>query len=146
MLGQNTVLDMFGRSPIRPLQKHMEKAHACVELLLPFLKAVLQDNWKEAAQIQRQIHDLENTADELKKDVRVHLPKRLFLPVPRSDLLELLAKQELLANTAKDIAGIILGRKMVIPESLVVSFTTFLSRSIDASAQAEKAISELDEL
>lgn len=146
MLGHTTILDMFGRSPIRPLQRHMEKAHACVELLPDFFNAVLKEDWKAATKLQQKIRVLENKADELKKDFRLHLPKRLFLPVPRSDLLELLSKQELLANTAKDIAGIMLGRKMIIPSQLAPSFKNFLSRSVAASAQAKKAISELDEL
>lgn len=146
MLLQTAILDMFGRSPIRPLQVHMEKAHACVELLMPFSQAVLREDWEAASELQQQISGLEHAADDLKKDFRLHLPKGLFLPVPRTDLLELLKKQELLANTAKDIAGIMLGRRMQIPPSLSDLFTSFLKRSIDASAQAKKAISELDEL
>ena len=54
--------------------------------------------------------------------------------------------QDKIANKAKDIAGLITGRKMNIPESLGAQFKTFISRSIDASAQARKAINELDEL
>lgn len=146
MLRQTAILDMFGRSPIRPLQRHMEKAHACVELLMPFSQAVLKEDWEQAARLQQEISQLEHAADDLKKDLRLHLPKGLFLPVPRSDLLELLKKQELLANTAKDIAGIMLGRRMQIPPSLADLFENFLKRSVDASAQAKKAISELDEL
>lgn len=146
MLRQTAILDMFGRSPIRPLQQHMEKAHACVELLIPFSQAVLKEDWEEAARLQQEISELEHAADDLKKDLRLHLPKGLFLPVPRGDLLELLKKQELLANTAKDIAGIMLGRRMQIPPSLADLFVAFLKRSVDASAQAKKAISELDEL
>lgn len=146
MLRQTAILDMFGRSPIRPLQRHMEKAHACVELLMPFSQAALKEDWEQAARLQQEISELEHAADDLKKDLRLHLPKGLFLPVPRSDLLELLKKQELLANTAKDIAGIMLGRRMQIPPSLADLFENFLKRSVDASAQAKKAISELDEL
>lgn len=146
MLRQTAILDMFARSPIRPLQRHMEKAHACVELLMPFSQAVLKEDWKEAEHLQQEISELERAADGLKKDLRLHLPKGLFLPVARSDLLELLKKQELLANTAKDIAGIMLGRHMEIPPSLAGLFENFLKRSVDASTQAKKAISELDEL
>ena len=78
--------------------------------------------------------------------MRVHLPKSLFLPVPRSDLLELLSVQDKVANRAKDIAGLMLGRRMVIPEPLFPAFKAFVSRSIDAAAQALTAMNELDEL
>ena len=146
MLRQTAIWDMFARSPIRLLQCHMRKTHACIELLLPFLTALLEENFKEAKKQQIIIASLEKEADELKKEVRQHLPKSLFLPVPRGDLLELLAKQELLANRAKDIAGIMLGRNMQVPKRLAKDFLFFLRRTIDASAQAYKAISEMDEL
>lgn len=34
-------LNMFGRSPIRPLEAHMAKVHVCVKELGPFFDAVL---------------------------------------------------------------------------------------------------------
>lgn len=143
---QSGVLNMFARSPIRPLQQHMEKAQYCAQLLIPYFDAVLQNDWEKAESLQQEISRYEQEADNLKMDFRLHLPKGLFLPVPRSDLLDLIKKQERIANLAKDIAGIVLGRRMKIPKELANAFKQFLSRSIDASAQAKKAISELDEL
>jgi uncharacterized protein len=145
-MAQSGILSMFGRSPIRPLQQHMEKAHACANLLLPYFDAVLADDWQTAKSLQQDIADYEHEADALKMDFRLHLPKGLFLPVPRMDLLELLDKQELIANTAKDIAGIVLGRKMQIPHGISTDFKAFLTRALDASSQAMNVINELDEL
>ena len=139
-------LDMFGRSPIRPLEEHMAKVHACVNQLVPFFSAVLEQQWEEAEKMQQEVMRLENEADDLKRDLRLHFPKSLFMTVSRSDLLELLNVQDRLANKAKDIAGIILGRKMIFPDSVTKPFIEFLTRSIEASAQANTAIHELDEL
>lgn len=143
---QSGILKMFARSPIHPLQQHMEKAATCTELLNPFFTAVLNSNWDEAEKILNKIGIAEHEADLLKIDFRTNLPKDLFLPVPRTDLLSLLSKQELIANTAKDIAGLMFGRKMQIPPQLALRFQDFLQRSLDATSQAKKAISELDEL
>ncbi|MAC98324.1 MULTISPECIES: TIGR00153 family protein [Pseudomonadaceae] len=142
----NPFLTLFGRSPIGPMQQHIAKAHECAAQLLPFIEALQAEDWAEAARLQQQIAQLERDADKLKKDVRVHLPKSLFLPVPRSDLLELLSVQDKVANRAKDIAGLMLGRRMVIPEPLFPAFKAFVARSIDAAAQALTAMNELDEL
>jgi len=139
-------LNMFGRSPIRPLEAHMLKVHLCVKELEPFFEAVLSQKWPEAARIQQDIVRLENEADDLKRDLRLHLPKGLFLPVSRSDLLELLTVQDRLANRAKDIAGLVLGRNMIFPDVVASSFTDFLQRCIEASRQSNVAINELDEL
>jgi hypothetical protein len=137
---------MFGQSPIRPLQSHMEKAYACVQLLEPFFEAILANNWNKAHYYHQQIVRLEREADELKKSLRLHLPKSLFLPVPRSDLLEMLTMQDQLPNQAKDIAGLVLGRQMHFPEAIIPLFMPFVKRCLDATHQAERAIEELDEL
>lgn len=142
----NPFLSLFGRSPIGPMQQHMVKAHECAGQLVPFIEAVVANDWTEAERLQQHISQLERDADKLKKDVRVHLPKSLFLPVPRSDLLELLSVQDKVANRAKDIAGLMLGRQMDIPAPIRPAFQTFVQRSVDAVAQALKAMNELDEL
>lgn len=142
----SSIFSMFAQSPIRPIQKHMSKALACAKELQPFLEQVLAQNWEQAEVHRKKISDLEHEADVLKKDLRLHLPKGLFLPVPRSDLLGLLKIQDEVANKAEDISGIMLGRRMQIPAPLVDKFKAFLDRAIDASTQANTAISELDEL
>lgn len=139
-------LNMFGRSPIGPLEEHMAKVYACVKELWPFFEAVLAEDWQMVENLQHAVAHLENEADVMKRDLRIHLPKSLFMPVSRSDVLELLSVQDRLANKAKDIAGVVLGRKMILPASVALPFMEFLKRCIEASKQANIAIHELDEL
>ena len=142
----NLLSSVFGRSPIGPIQKHIAKAHECAIKLEPFFIAAFNGNWQKVAIIQKIIVELEHEADVLKKNVRLSLPKSLFLPVPRNDLLEIITVQDKVANRAKDIAGIILGRQMMIPEAMRAGFFNYLQRSIATSAQAVRAMDELDEL
>ncbi|WP_163835550.1 TIGR00153 family protein [Spartinivicinus ruber] len=146
MPAKNLLSSMFGRSPIGPIQQHIAKVHECATQLVPFVSAAMSDNWEEAAKIQADIANLEGEADVLKKQIRLSLPKSLFLPVPRTDLLDIITVQDKVANRAKDIAGLMLGRKMSIPVELQPEFKDYVARSIDTSAQALKAMSELDEL
>ncbi|MCK4609356.1 MAG: TIGR00153 family protein [Gammaproteobacteria bacterium] len=143
---QNSIFKLFGRSPISPLEKHMDKANECAKKLLVFFDAVLAGNWEKSEEYQQQIARLEQDADTMKREIRLNLPKGLFMPVSRGDLLELLSAQDGVANRAKDIAGLILGRRMQFPAQIAPQLIEFLKRSIDASAQAAKAISELDDL
>lgn len=142
----NPLGNLFGKSPIKPIQEHMAVAHQAVEHLSAFFDAVKANDWEAAANVQQRIGELENRADELKKEIRLHLPKSLFLPVPRTDLLELLSVQDRLANRAKDIAGIMLGREMAIPKVIEKDMQEFVDTTIATSAQALKAIKELSEL
>lgn len=142
----NPFVSLFGRSPIGPMQQHMAKAHECAANLLPFIEASMAGDWALAEQIQQQMASLEQEADKLKKDVRLNLPKSLFLPVPRSDLLELLSVQDKVANRAEDIVGLMLGRQMQVPAALQALMRQYVARTVDASAQALRAMNELDEL
>ena len=142
----NTILGLFAKSHIKPLQKHIVKVHVCCEQLIPFFDAVAEDRWEDAEKIRQQIAQLEKEADILKREIRLKLPRGLFLPVARTDLLELLTQQDKIANRAKDISGRMLGRKMEFPTEMRADFMAYLKRCIDATAQAEKAIGELDEL
>ena len=142
----NPISALFGPSPIRPIQNHMAKAQNCIALLGDFLEATYSKEWQKAEEIQGTICKTENEADTLKREIRTHLPRSLWLPVARNDLLEMLQIQDRLANRARDIAGLMLGRKIEIPIELVEGVRDYYHKNLNTSAQALKAINELDEL
>ena len=142
----NSIVNLFGTSPVRPLQMHMAKVVECVSQLEPLFEAVLAGNTVAVNEVQERIATLENEADDLKHDLRLHLPRSLFLPVERRDLLEVLTMQDNIANRAKDIAGLIRGRQMSLPTDIGPLFKEFVKRGIDACLQAQKTVNELDEL
>lgn len=146
MAVSNYMSGIFGTSPVKPMQVHMEKVHECVSLLVPFCEALIEENWKTVEKLQKQISGLENEADVMKKELRMSLPKGLFMQVSRQDLLEVLTAQDRIANKAKDVAGIILGRKMILPKAIATDYSKFIQRVVDASEQAKVTINELDEL
>ena len=146
MFIQNAVLDLFARSPIKPIQQHMVYVKHAVEALQPFFTAIIARDTTAQEKNYQAIIDGEHQADQLKKDVRIHLPRNILLSVCRSDLLDLLKVQDKLANAAKDIAGIMLGRKMSLPESTQPHFTQFVRRCINATQQAADTIDLLDSL
>jgi predicted phosphate transport protein (TIGR00153 family) len=138
--------NLFGRSPIGPIQEHMSLADKAAQMVPDLLRASAADDWERAAQIHKEIVESEAAADKLKHSVRRNLPNSLFLPVPRSDLLALVGIQDHVANTAKDIAGLIIGRKIRFPASLQDAAIELAKASAATSLQALKAIQELDEL
>ncbi|MCB1699492.1 MAG: TIGR00153 family protein [Pseudomonadales bacterium] len=146
MAGSNLLGNLFGRSPIGPIQEHMQVANQTVQLLPDLFRATAADDWVRAKELHKEIERAERSADKLKRSVRRHLPKSLFLPVPRSDLLGLVSMQDSVANTARDIAVIVMGRNMRFPESLQEGLLEFVEACAATSAQALLAIQELDEL
>lgn len=142
----NVFSNIFGSSPVRPLQQHMAKVIECVSKLSPYFEAVLSQDWVATENLYNTISTLEQEADKRKKELRLNLPKGLMLPVSRRDLLEVLTMQDNIANKAKDIAGLVLGRKMVFPAVLGGQLHDYVTRCIDTAVQAEETVNELDEL
>lgn len=138
--------NIFGTSPVQPLEEHMDIVYRCAKKLRPFFNAVIERDLERMAEVRAQIEALEHEADNLKKDIRIHMPKSLFMPVPREDLLELLLVQDKIANRTRDVSGVIFGRKMKIPKQIAPQFMEFVDRNIDAVKQARKSVRELDEL
>ena len=142
----NMMANLFGSSPVMPVEKHSDIVYRCAKRLRAFFAAAVEGNWDKAAEARGDIEALEHEADDLKKEIRLHLPKSLFMPVPREDILELLLVQDKIANRTKDVSGLVMGRKMQIPAAVAEQFLGFVDRNIDAAKQARKSVRELDEL
>ncbi|TDR20356.1 TIGR00153 family protein [Marinicella litoralis] len=138
--------DMLGRSPVEPLQDHIKTAYQAATLLPDMFKAANLNDWVKVDEICEQIKQLENEADDMKNDIRANLPKSLFMPVPRQDLLELVLVQDKVANLSKQISSMVKVRKLQVPASLYEQFIEFVERCVDAAKKAKQSVNELDEL
>jgi predicted phosphate transport protein (TIGR00153 family) len=146
MASRNPLGSLFGRSPIGPIQEHMKVATEAALLLTDLFKASADNDWDRARIVHKQISDAEKAADKLKRSVRSNLPKSLFLPVPRSDLLDLVAIQDHVANTAKDASSTMIAREMRFPDKVQKDVKEYVEACIATAQQALTAIQELDEL
>src|SRR5690554_1203699 len=145
-MSANSFLGVFAKSPIKPMIEHIDQVHDCAMTLKPFFQAVYANDWEEAEEHRQEIVHKERLADDLKREIRLNLPGGLFMPVERTDLLELVSQQDRIANKAKDISGLITGRQLQIPASMVDGFDTYLSRCLDATDKAKETIGEFDDL
>ena len=138
--------NLFGKSPIRPMQQHMQASLACAREVLPLFEAMAAGNVSDLNSHREKIERLEHEADRIKNEIRSHLPKRMMLAIERRDMLEILDFQDSIADVAQDIAELVEIRSMTIPESLVDPMLDLVRRSIAACEAAGRIIDELDEL
>ncbi len=137
---------LFGKSPISPLQQHMTSVHSCISELKGFMVAIHEKNWTEAEAIRSTIGHKEGEADILKKKLRLSLPSTFMMPFSRRDLLDLLLIQDSIANLTKDVSGLMINRKMTLPNEIFDDVIELTDVCIKTSAAALKAVNELDEL
>ena len=138
--------NLFGKSPFKTLQKHMRASLDCAEDVRALFEALSNGDQAGVVTAKLRIFEKENEADKIKNELRTHLPKSLFMPVDRRDLLEVLQMQDSIADTAQDIAGLLVERPMQLPEPIKDPILVFVNRCIEACRQAADTIEELDEL
>jgi len=142
----NPIANLFGWSPIRPLQKHMEAVEACAAEVIPLFEALGRLDRETILSHKERIFELEQTSDDLKNDIRSHLPKSLFMPVDRRDFLDMLNAQDSIADTVQDIAGLLVTRRMTIPEPLAQDLPAYVRRNVDAVHRCRRIIDEFNDL
>jgi predicted phosphate transport protein (TIGR00153 family) len=128
------------------MQEHIGVATQCAAQVPELFEALAAGDQDRVVSIKDRIYELEQEADDIKNELRAHLPKSLLLPVDRRDLLEVLDMQDSIADTAQDIAGLLFERPMTVPESLKDPLLALTRRCVDACNQAVLIIGELDEL
>jgi len=141
-----TIGKLFGKSPFGPLQEHMVIVKECVDLIIPFFEAVINEDKKSVKSIAEKIFILEDKADDIKNDLRDHLPRTLFMPVDRNNLLEILDDQDSIADTAQDISTLFALRPMTIPESVKDDLRTFVDSSVKVCHMAAEISVRFDKL
>jgi len=137
---------LLKRSPFKGMQDHMRVVVECAGQVLPLLEALCAGDEPGVAAANERIIELEAEADAIKNRLRAHLPKSLFLPVDRRDLLEILQIQDSIADAAQDIAGLLTMRPMEVPEPFKEPLIALVRRCIAVCEHDARIIETLDEL
>jgi predicted phosphate transport protein (TIGR00153 family) len=128
------------------MQQHMKAAITCAREVLPLFEDMAAGKTEALASRRKAIDRLEHQADDIKNEIRSHLPKRLFMAFERRDMLEILDNQDSIADRAQDIAELAEQRSMTIPEGLGDPLLDLVKKVLATCELAEKVIQELGEL
>jgi len=109
---------LVGKSPIGPIQKHMHVAVLCAREVIPLLEAMAAGDDEAIRERRAEIDRLEHEADQLKHEIRSHMPRRFMMAMDRRTMLEILDYQDSIADVTQDIAELADQRGMHLPESL----------------------------
>ena len=123
------IASIFAKSPFEPLREHMDKVVESVVPLNDFFEALFQEDYSKVEKIQQQVIQAEKEADSIKNEVRNHLPRNIFMPINRRDLLEMLDMQDSIADVAEDIVILLNLRKMKLSKELSEDVIQFVKKS-----------------
>lgn len=137
---------LLRQSPFKPVQEHMRVVAKCVAEFMPLFDALIAKDQHRVNEIAEKIDKIESEADTIKNELRLTLPKSIFLPVARLDLLGLISEQDSIADTVENISLILSTREMEVPEAIRELLVELIQRTLDTYERALKVIEELDEL
>jgi hypothetical protein len=142
----NALGKLFGWSPFRLLQQHMGQVTTCIAKMCEALEAFERESWADVESAAEEISRLEHEADKIKDEIRGNLTTRLFLPIDRGRVLEILALQDSLADRAEDVAVLLTFKRFKILPGVADQFREFRDLNIRAVNLVAEIINQLDEL
>ena len=142
----NPLTKLVKRSPLIAIQEHKRAAVDCAREVPGLFQALSDNDTEKFREIANRIETKENEADKIKNRLRGRLPKSLFMPIDRRDLLEVLHIQDSIADTAQDIAELLYEREMRIPAEMQAPIIALADSCLEVCEYALKVIDELDEL
>jgi predicted phosphate transport protein (TIGR00153 family) len=124
----------------------MEKVSVCIHKVVDLFDALQKHDLQTVEKIAQEISELEHQADLTKNDIRNHLHKNIYLPIDRSNFLDILSIQDSIADAAEDIAVLITFKDLKLLESFKGEFNDLLMTNIKSFNSARNIIKELHDL
>jgi predicted phosphate transport protein (TIGR00153 family) len=124
----------------------MDQVVTCAEGVPALFEALIAGDMDALRAQQARVAEMESAADTLKNDLRNHLPRKLFMPVDRRDLLEILDLQDTIADVAEDIGDMLVARRFTVPEPMQEPLLRFVQTAVSAATAGRKVVQQLDEL
>lgn len=141
-----TIARLFGKSPFAPLQSHMKKVSLCIKKLTEIFEIVHEGDQKTLSELVKLLSKLEHEADLTKNDIRNHLPRSLFLPIDRAQLLEILALQDDIADKCEEIGNLLTLHPLQTDQDVTEKLKGLFLLNIEAFWSSRKIIKEMHDL
>jgi uncharacterized protein len=85
---------LFLTSPFENLQKHADKVRECARLFKEAAVCHIGEDCQEFEMLTEKVSQLEHEADEIKRNIRSHLPRGVLMPVDKFQFQSYLREQD----------------------------------------------------
>ena len=136
MVGNNIhtrtpILQTLRKSPFAGLQIHFKYVKLGINALEKTVKYYLHQDYTNFKKYAEKVYKYEQQADQMKGNIRNHLPKFIFIPIDKRDFLELLKESDAILDSAEDIAVLMDMRKTKEPNEMKSNFQAVMKRAIE---------------
>lgn len=139
-----SILGIFAENPFKPLKEMGHKAAECAHAVEPLFEAFFEGDYDTVRAQAEKISALEYEVDKIKDRVRDQLPRSIFLPVDRRDLLGVISSIDAIADCAEDIGILFTLREMERHEEMVEPLKQLLPQVLRVVDQTVKILNHLE--
>lgn len=140
------IVQLFAKSPFGALQEHITASGECIAQVRPMFEALLDGDEEKLAAIAKNVSKIEHRADEIKNSIRDSLPRSIFLPVDRADLLSVLSQQDSIPDTVEDIAFLLTVRRTHMPPSWREPLLAYVDQCVEVFRSSSEVFAALEGL
>lgn len=140
------VVRLLVKSPLSRVTELMEAVVACTRKVPDLVGHMTEGDHEALVETAKQTSILEGRADDLKNELRHHLPTSLFLPVDRRDVLRLLSEIDAIADASEDVGVLLTLRPLEVPEPLGPLLQRFVASALEAVDAASSLVALTDDL
>ncbi|MCK5301426.1 MAG: DUF47 family protein, partial [Thermoplasmatales archaeon] len=106
------------KSPFRQLLLHMNKVRKCIDTIEEGLIRYYKGDYNSFSKLSEDVSKIEHEADLIKRNIRNHLPKTVFMPVDKGKFLWALREQDKILDHAENLVKMLDMRHTIIPTEL----------------------------
>ncbi|MGB0652530.1 MAG: TIGR00153 family protein [Thermoplasmatota archaeon] len=139
------IFDTFrDKSPFDGMHAHAAKIQECLDALEETLGAFIAGN--DVLELAKRVSRLELEADEIKSNIRNHLPANVRMPVDKALFLQALSEQDRILDEAEDAAMWMSMRPGVVPGEIADGLRALLAKVLETVAAYEAAVANTRDL
>ena len=113
------------------MEKHFKYVHIGITALDKTVKCYLDGDLKNFKKFAEKVCKSEQRADNVKGNIRNHLPKFIFIPINKGDFLALLKEADGILDTAEDVTVLMDMKFTPIPEDIKTNFKLVMNKALE---------------
>ena len=111
---------LFCKSPFENLQKHADKVKECAHLFKEAAVCHIGQECKDFDLLTEKVARLESEADNIKRNIRSHLPRGILMPVDKFEFFDYLREQDKVLDEVEDALFWLSFRPRGIPKEVAI--------------------------
>jgi len=112
------ISSLFFKSPFKDLQKHADKIKECTQLFREAAVCHIGKEYERFEVLTDQVARLESQADDIKRNIRNHLPRGILMPMDKFEFFEYLREQDKVMDEVEEALFWLSFRPKAIPDEV----------------------------